>query len=188
MTIESTRGIVLLFITFVSLSCAVPHHYYKTSVQRATIDVSDDLGSDMPTEHHDNEAMESFIDGLIRKYPDITHKYSIGKSVEGRDLTVLVISDQPKEHEAGEPEFKYIANMHGNEVVGRELLLHLAEVLCQQYGKSKQLTKLIDETRLHFMPSMNPDGYEAASKKPDDWLEGRNNANNKDLNRNFPDL
>ena len=41
-----------------------------------------------------------------------------------------------------------------------------------------QVRKLVDETRIHILPSMNPDGYE---------LHQRANANNVDLNRDFPD-
>ncbi len=37
------------------------------------------------------------------------------------------------------------------------------------------------------MPSMNPDGYEMSTVGDEGSLIGRNNANNKDLNRNFPD-
>ena len=44
--------------------------------------------------------------------------FSIGKSVEGRDLWVLKISDNVNVDEV-EPEIKYISSMHGDEIVGQ---------------------------------------------------------------------
>ncbi|KAG8002060.1 Carboxypeptidase D [Nibea albiflora] len=137
--------------------------------------------------HHTYVDMELFLRKYSSEFPSITHLYSVGRSVEGRELYVMAISGNPTVHEHGEPEFKYIGNMHGNEVVGRELLLNLIEYLCRNYGTDPEVTKLVNSTRIHIMPSMNPDGYEIGTEGDVKGYKGRNNSNNFDLNRNFPD-
>jgi carboxypeptidase D len=113
--------------------------------------------------------------------------YSIGKSVQNHDLWVLEITKTPGKHTPGIPEFKFIANMHGNEVVGREMFLLLAKYLCENYQLNDRITKLIDTTRIHLMASMNPDGYEVSRLGDSMSISGRANAHDVDLNRNFPD-
>ncbi|XP_052544555.1 carboxypeptidase D [Tympanuchus pallidicinctus] len=137
--------------------------------------------------HHHFSDMEIFLRRYANEFPNITRLYSAGKSVELRELYVMEISDNPGVHEAGEPEFKYIGNMHGNEVVGRELLLNLIEYLCKNFGTDPEVTDLVQSTRIHIMPSMNPDGYEKSQEGDRGGTVGRNNSNNYDLNRNFPD-
>ncbi|XP_038139891.1 carboxypeptidase D [Cyprinodon tularosa] len=137
--------------------------------------------------HHNYADMELFLRKYNSEFSPITHLYSIGRSVQDRELYVMVISDNPTVHEHGEPEFKYVGNMHGNEVVGRELLLNLIEYLCHNYGTDPEVTQLVNNTRIHIMPSMNPDGYEVAVEGDRTGYRGRNNSNDYDLNRNFPD-
>ncbi|MEQ2281859.1 hypothetical protein AMECASPLE_034649 [Ameca splendens] len=137
--------------------------------------------------HHNYADMELFLRKYNSEFSSITHLYSIGRSVQDRELYVMVISDNPNVHEHGEPEFKYVGNMHGNEVVGRELLLNLIEYLCRNYGTDPEVTQLVNNTRIHIMPSMNPDGYEVAVEGDVKGYKGRNNSNDYDLNRNFPD-
>ena len=40
----------------------------------------------------------------------------------------MVVSISPFQHMKGKPDVKYVANIHGNEAVTREMALHLIEV------------------------------------------------------------
>eukprot|EP00795_Rhopilema_esculentum_P016033 gene16033-7377_t len=138
--------------------------------------------------HHDHEDMIRYMKEIAERCPDITRLYDIGSSALGRKLIVMEVSDNPGVHEPLEPEFKYIGNMHGNEVVGREMLLLLLDNICTEYRYgNKTIQNLVNNTRIHVMPTMNPDGYAKSKERDCDGVTGRANSNDVDLNRNFPD-
>jgi hypothetical protein len=127
-----------------------------------------------PTPEEITQELKSITD----KFPEISKMFSIGKSVKGRDLWVIKLSNNVLVDD-DRPEFKYIANMHGDEIVGRELMVRLVKDLLLSYGKDPVITNLMDRAQIYIMPSMNPDGAALGS---------RGNAKSVDLNRDFPDF
>ncbi len=134
--------------------------------------------TDYPTPENVIQQMQS----LQKQYPKLISLLEIGKSVEGRPLMFAKITAPAKSGvlaPAKRPEFKYVANMHGDEIVGRELMVKLIEDLAKNYGTDSRITKLLDHVQVYIMPSMNPDGA---------LKQRRSNAKGIDLNRSFPDF
>lgn len=138
--------------------------------------------------YHNYNQMTKLLHDISREHPDFAFLYSIGKSVQGRELWVMVVSRYPLEEPLMKPNVKYVANMHGNEAIGRELMLHLISYLINNYYTDNYVRWLLDTTRIHIMPSMNPDGFETAVEGQCSGGQGRYNARGFDLNRNFPDF
>ncbi|KAK5924576.1 hypothetical protein CgunFtcFv8_017178 [Champsocephalus gunnari] len=170
------------------LGCAVPDPNNIYPWQTAPAEPQDKLDF----RHHNYKEMRKLMKSVTEACPNITRMYSIGKSYTGLKLYAMEISDNPGKHELGEPEFRYVAGMHGNEVLGRELVLNLMQFMCQEYKRGDQrIVRLIQDTRIHLLPSMNPDGYEMAFKKGSElsgWALGRYSYEGIDMNHNFADL
>ncbi|XP_068652267.1 carboxypeptidase SOL1-like [Aristolochia californica] len=124
-----------------------------------------------------NSELEKAVKEFGRRCHKISKIYSIGKSVNHIPLWVIEIADKAGQEEA-EPAFKFVGNVHGDEPVGRELLMLLANWLCDNYKTDPLATLIVKGVHLHILPTMNPDGFS---------LRQRGNANNIDLNRDFPD-
>ncbi|NXD79346.1 CPXM2 protein, partial [Halcyon senegalensis] len=155
-----------------------PNNYYHRRNEMTTTD-------NLDFKHHNYKEMRQVGQetGVVQRCPPKTSLYfAIGMEHNRCNLSV----------DLGEPEFRYIAGAHGNEVLGRELILLLMQFMCQEYlAGNPRIVHLIEDTRIHLLPSVNPDGYDKAYKAGSElggWSLGRWTQDGIDINNNFPDL
>jgi len=128
--------------------------------------------------YSDHEEMLDIMEKVAVNYPDIAERYTVGMSEEGRKMDCIHITQGVKEkRKMLKPMVKYVANIHGDEAVGRELLIGLARYLTENYATDPRVKNIVDTVDIHLLPSVNPDGNAADS---------RHNVNDEDLNRAFP--
>ena len=96
------------------------------------------------TKYHNYEELNTELKNLEVKYPDLTRLYNLEeKSCENRNLMVLQISTDAKKNRSElKPMVKYVANMHGDETVGRELMIYFIEHLVTAYKDGSVSTSL----------------------------------------------
>lgn len=133
-----------------------------------------------PTYDQYLEIMKGFTD----KYPSLCRLDTIGVSIYGKLVLVLKISDNASTDE-DEPEVFYSSSIHGDETGGYILMLHLADYLLKGYDSNPRARNMVSNLEIWINPLANPDGTYRAGNIIS--LPTRFNANEKDLNRNFPD-
>uniref|UniRef100_H3D7V0 AE binding protein 1a n=1 Tax=Tetraodon nigroviridis TaxID=99883 RepID=H3D7V0_TETNG len=166
------------------LACPLPSSYHSENEVNPT--------DDLDFRHHNYKDMRQIMKVVNEECPNITRIYNIGKSYQGLKMYAMEISDNPGEHETGEPEFRYTAGLHGNEALGRELLLLLMQFICKEYNdENPRVRRLVDGVRIHLVPSLNPDAYEMAfemGSEMGNWELGHWTEEGYDIFLNFPDL
>lgn len=133
------------------------------------------------------------LDTMALLYPDlISVRDSIGASIEGRAIWAVKISDNPAIHE-GEPEVLYTGLHHAREPEGMMAVIYFMYYLLENYGTDPEVTYLVNERQMYFVPVVNPDGYvRNQTTNPNgggNWRKNRRlNAGGSygvDLNRNY---
>lgn len=148
------------------------------------------------------EEMYAKMRKLARQYPQFIHLDVIGISHDQREILSLTMGNPRK-------VLFCTAGVHGRESINPVILIHIMEDYAQAYQGKQSLHRqpytiyeLLREYGICFVPLVNPDGYEIASrgfKRVRDLKlrqslriqdipsrEWKFNARGVDINRNFP--
>lgn len=139
--------------------------------------------------------MLDILDSMAAKYPNlITIKQPIdtGHTFEGRQLLYVKISDNPNVAES-EPQVLYTSLHHAREPESLTQLIFYMWYLLENYNTDPEITYLVNNLELYFIPCVNPDGYiYNHTTNPGGggmWRKNRRNNNDGtygiDLNRNY---
>ena len=138
--------------------------------------------------------MITHLDTIHSLYPGITTaKFSIGTSIEGRTIWAMKVSDNPGTDE-NEPEVGFDGLTHAREPITVNVLIETIYELCENYGTDPELTFLVDNREIFFIPVLNPDGYVYNEQTYPGgggmWRKNRHapvgGCYGVDLNRNYP--
>ncbi len=133
------------------------------------------------------------LDSMKILYPNlITEKQIIGYSIENRPIWMVKISDNPDLNE-NEPQVLYTALHHAREPQGLMTVMYYMYYLLEKYGIDPEVTYLVNNREIFFIPVLNPDGYEYnRTTNPNGggmWRKNRRNNGGGifgvDLNRNY---
>jgi len=135
------------------------------------------------------------LDDMYAQYPDlITQRTAIDTFTthEGRSIYWLRMSDNANIDEA-ENEVLYTALHHAREPASLSQLIFFMWYMLENYGADPEVTYLLDNTELYFVPMLNPDGYiyNEVNSPNGGGLHRKNKRNigtfnpGVDLNRNY---
>jgi carboxypeptidase T len=143
--------------------------------------------------YHTYRRLTDELDSLAAAHPDLVAVSSYGRSVQGRPLLLVKISDEVRT-DKHEPEVLFSCAQHGREHITVEMCLHIVRRLAQGYGTDPAITRLVKSRKIWVMPMANPDGaeYDISVGLFAMWRKNRqpipeNTAVGVDLNRNWGD-
>lgn len=139
-------------------------------------------------EYHTYAETVSLLHELASRYPDKARVFSIGKSVEGRDLWVIKVSDQA-ESETAEPKILITGCHHAREWISLEIPLRFAQYLLENYDGNQKVQNAVNGSQIYILPIQNPDGLEYSIHTYRMWRKNRRYNQNLDwgvdTNRNY---
>jgi len=115
---------------------------------------------------HDFDEVVGFMKGWAAAYPSWVKLESIGKSIQGRDMWLLTITNPSTGAPETKPAMYVDGNTHANEVQGGEATLYTIDFLLRNYGRLDRVTELLDRVTFYCIPVVNPDGRARWFKGP----------------------
>jgi len=167
-----------ILLTVLFTGCINEGQKSEVSTETVLPEVPLDQSSILPDwkdgEYHNYYTVMKMLNGFNEKYPDLVKVFSIGKSVLGKDIWCIRVTNEKNNTK----KLSCIIDgcFHGNEWEGGEACLYLTEYLLINFDANKTITHILNSSEVYIIPLVNPDGRQENTR----W-----NENGIDLNRNF---
>lgn len=140
-----------------------------------------------PDQEYQNPAeVEAYVKKYHSLYPGLTKLISIGKSLEGRDIWALKISDNADIDEVEEPSLLFNSMHHAREIMTPEMGLDIIEYLLDNYDNNNTVKEWVNENQIWVIPMFNVDGNNKMWNDDSFWRKNTRGGYGVDLNRNYP--
>lgn len=117
--------------------------------------------------YYNYEQLTGVLSALAAAHPGIMTLGSVGKSHEGRDVPLVILTNQATGRDLDKPAFYVDGNIHATELTASVAALYLINRLVEGYGTDPKITRILDEQVVYVIPRLNPDGAEQAlAEKP----------------------
>jgi len=138
--------------------------------------------------YHTYAELDKELHQLAGANAQIARVTSIGKSLEGRELWAIKISDNVAQDEP-ESTVVFVGGHHAREWISVDVPFLLARNLLNVYGTDTMATRLVNQTEIWIVPMVNPDGHQYSVTTQRLWRKNRRNNGDGtfgvDLNRNY---
>ena len=116
--------------------------------------------------YYSSEGLWDWMKKIAQAHPNLAKIESIGKSVEGRDILTLTITDFSTGKDTEKPAMWIDGNIHSNEIQGGEFSLYAAWYLTEMHGDNDFVKQLLKDKTFYITPTINPDARNNFFKEP----------------------
>ena len=106
--------------------------------------------------------LTTLLQAYVAARPGLVQLRSIGKSFEGRDIWLLVLTNTSTGADVDKPAFWVDGNIHAGELTASTACLYWLHQLALGHGADANVTQLLDTRVIYLCPRLNPDGAELA--------------------------
>ncbi len=152
---------VVSFMSFSALAQDKPPTppWSKDPPERVTAKIEPPPKVALRWDHYNHlDELQDAMRKIAEAWPQFVELRSIGKSVEGRDMLIAVVTDKATGVDTEKTAFWCDGNIHGNEVQAGEVCLYLVWWLCENRDKLPRVKQLLEQRAFYVLPCVNPDG------------------------------
>jgi len=106
------------------------------------------------------DVLTKLLCDLVEEYSQLAQIESIGKSLEGREIWMVTLTNQATGPALEKPAYWIDANTHAGEVTGSTVALYTIWLYLSNYGSDETVTRVLDRSAIYVLPRLSVDGAE----------------------------